>query len=191
MKSDINMTHESEFTGPTKSCPHPEWWNSEDVWGTEIENSVLIAALVRATQPEFVIEIGSYSGQTTQLIGNAITENGHGEFVSLEIDPGMCGNAMNRCHNLLEYDDVKILNANSREYIPPKPVNLLYVDGGPDRQIDVRYYHPYMAPRSMIIIHDMAHQDYIEKIPEMLEVCGSHEYIEIDSPRGLVIIKLP
>jgi predicted O-methyltransferase YrrM len=187
----MDKLKEIEVTAPTDICPHPEWWNSEDVWGTEVENSILIAALVTATQPEFVVEIGSYTGQTTELIGNAVIENGHGEFVSLEIDHVKYNIATTRCMKLLSNDNIHIFNMDSRTFVPPKPIGLLYVDGGPDRQIDVRYYSPYMAPHSMIIVHDMAHQDYIEKIPEMLESCGSSEYIRIDSPRGLVIIKLP
>lgn len=185
------MHREDKFTAPTELCPHPERWYSEDAWATEYEISMLIAALVRATQPEFVVEIGSYEGETTELIGNVVIENGHGEFVSLEIDHDLCDVATMRCIRLLSNDNMHIFNMDSRVFVPPKPINFLYVDGGPNRDIDVKYYYPYMAPHSMIVIHDMAHDDYIAKIPEMLEICGSVEYIRIDSPRGLIIIKLP
>ena len=109
---------ENLYTAPRPDCPHPEWWSAENIMATECELSELVAALVRATQPEFVVEIGSHYGQTAYLIGMAIRKNGHGEFVSLEIDYGLWGSACHRCSGVSE---AKIININSLEYIPPKP----------------------------------------------------------------------
>jgi glycosyltransferase involved in cell wall biosynthesis len=187
--SEWQMPKESEFSQPTTLCPHPEWWSSENYMATEVEVSQLIATLVRAVQPEFVVEIGSHYGQTTERIGTAIIGNGHGEFVSLELDSGLYGVAVNRCTGLLS-DKVQILNSNSLEYIPPKPIDFLFVDGAVDRVADVKHYLPYMAPRSYIIVHDMVERFYLNQLKEVLEFCGGN-HIQLDTPRSLLIIKLP
>ena len=50
------MRPESDFTAPHEYVPHPEWWHAADSDATEEEVGALIGALVRALQPEFVVE---------------------------------------------------------------------------------------------------------------------------------------
>ncbi len=91
---------ESTWTPSRPDCPYPERWSSVDAYATESEVTELVAAMVRALQPEFVIETGSWVGTTTQAIGEALVRNGHGELISLEISPDMCQRANQRCEYL-------------------------------------------------------------------------------------------
>lgn len=177
---------ESEYTPPTEICPHPVWWSAENIMATEVEISMLVAALVRATQPDFIVEVGTHYGQTAERIAEAVKLNGHGKAVSLEIDLGMYQSAMNRCLQ----SDIELKLVDSLQYIPPVPIDFLFVDGALDRCADVRHFLPYMAPRGMICVHDTAHPPYSDQVPEILDLCGG-SHIQIDCPRGFLIIKLP
>lgn len=176
---------ESEVSAPTDVCPHPEWWTTENGMAAEVEVSMLVAALVRATQPEFVIEIGTSEGQTAERIAKVIVENGHGEFVSLEIGVELCDVARKRCAGL----PVDIVCVDSLQYMPTKRIDFLFVDGAADRRADVRHCLAHMAPHSMIVIHDSYPEVYRQHLPEIFEMCGG-SHIELYTPRGLVIIKL-
>lgn len=181
----------SDYTPPSELCPHPEWWSCWNSVSTEVEVSILVASLVQATQPEFVVEVGAHYGQTTERIGKILMENGHGQLVALEIDHGLHGSAMARCWMFENTEWVKILEMDSLQYIPPKPINFLFVDGAVNRLADVKHYRQFMAPRSIMVIHDTAHSDYTWQVPEILSLCGGNEHIQLDTPRGVLIIKLP
>lgn len=182
---------ESDYTRPTEICPHPEWWTTENALSTECEVSRLVAALVQACQPEFIVEVGTHYGQTAERIARVMAENGHGEFVSLEIDLGMFQSATNRC-SVLPADvrsRLELVHINSREYIPTKPIDFLFVDGAGDRITDVRYFAPYLSARAIVIVHDTGYSPYDHQVGGMLDILGG-QHIQLDTPRGVLIVKL-
>jgi predicted O-methyltransferase YrrM len=179
------LRKESEFTGPSEVCPHPEWWTTYDGNTIEWEGSVLIGALVRATQPEFIVETGTWRGQTAESIGRALVENGHGILYSLEIDANIWSGAVERCKELTT---VHIINISSFDYIPPQPVNFLFVDGAHDREGEVKHFLPYMAKHSVIVVHDTASLKNQSQLKNIIELCDEH--IIVDIPRGLLIAKM-
>lgn len=176
---------ESEFTQPTERCPHPEWWTAENIMATEVEVSKLVAAFVVAVQPEFVVEIGSHYGQTTARIAQALEENGHGEFVSLEIDQGLHESASWRTQ---QYKKIQLICENSHNYIPPRKIDFLFVDGGLDRLSDVAHFEPYLTERALVIVHDTGHDPYDQQVLPILDILGGN-HIQLDTPRGLLIVK--
>jgi predicted O-methyltransferase YrrM len=184
--SEWKMPRESDFTAPTKRCPHPEYWESENAYATEKTLSELVAAFVRAMQPEFVLEVGSHYGQTTALVGKAIRANGHGKFVSLEIDKDLYGSACNRCWDVPE---ACIINVNSLDYIPEQPIDLLFIDGQQDRVLDVKHFSQYCAKYAIVIIHDMLSAGYIDQVESILDELGTFR-IFVNSPRGMMIVGL-
>lgn len=181
------IPRESDYTLPRPDCPHPEWWTSENNMATERELDELLGAFVRATQPEFVLEVGSHYGQGAELIGKALKQNGHGHCISLEIDGPLSNVARNRTQNVK--DVVEIVTANSLTYEPPETIDLLYVDGAPNRVRDVEHFLPYCRQGTIILIHDMAHKDYSPQLPRIYELCGPN-HIFLNTPRGMVIIEL-
>jgi predicted O-methyltransferase YrrM len=182
-----DMPREDRFTGPSDRCPHPEWWHSANGNATEIEASILIAGLIRATQPEFVVETGSWEGQTTELIGRALMENGHGTLDSLEIESSVFQKAKQRCADI---PSVNVINIDTFQYTPPKPINFLFIDGAYDREGEARHLFPYMGNRSILVMHDSASLPNQTQVKNIIEMRGG-EYINIDIPRGLLIVKLP
>lgn len=177
------MTYrESGNHAPTELCPHPEWWTANDPYSTEIEVSMLVAAFVKALQPEFVVEIGSHMGYTTERIARVIQENGHGHFDSLEIDPGMRDNAKERCKDL----PVNIILVNSQQYMPPTIIDFLFIDGHESlRAQDLIQFTPLLSKHATVIAHDMDY--YVTERDIMLEVWkGNH--ILLHTPRGLLIL---
>lgn len=176
---------EAYYTLPTEKCPHPEWWTTEGGEETEVEVSMFIAAMIRATQPQFVLEVGTHVGQTTERIGMILAQNNHGECVSLELNEDNAKLARERCKN---YKQVKIVTVNSLEYVPEKPIDFLFVDGSPDRDKDVFHFAEYLAPGAVVIVHDTANMPYINQVPGILEkLSGTH--IQLNTPRGLLVVK--
>lgn len=92
---------EASFTAPHPACRNPEWWHAPDAHSTEVEVTELVAALVRAIQPEFVVETGTGLGFTARAIAEALSHNGHGNLVSLEVDAGRHATAVERMGSLL------------------------------------------------------------------------------------------
>lgn len=172
---------ESRNTAPTEKCPHPEWWSAWNPVSTEVEVSMLIAALVKAVQPEHVLEIGAHYGQTTERIARVIIENGHGEITSLDINPEMIGSASHRCQGL----PVTFVCMNSTQYIPEHPIDFLFVDGSEQRAADFEHYLPYLSISAMVVVHDTA--AYLGERQRILDLwMGNH--IELNTPRGVLIM---
>ena len=174
-----NLNH-----APTLLCPHPEWWSAWNPVSTEVEVSMLVAAFVKAVQPENILEIGSHYGQTTERISQVIRENGHGEFVSLEINPEMVGSARQRCWRYLD-KEVAILQWDSLEYIPVKPIDFLFVDGAEARSKDVEHFLPFLAEHCVVIVHDAA---YYKSENDIILDLWKWDHISMNTPRGLLIL---
>ncbi len=171
---------------PTELCPHPEWWTAWNPVSTEVEVSMLVAAFVKAMQPEFVLEIGSHWGQTTERIAQVIRENKHGHFTSLEIREDFCGSTRARCAELPE---AVIIQVDSLEFIPPWPIDLLFIDGAEENRFkDYRHYLPYLSSRPTILVHDTDY--YTDQaqiiIGDWYLLGGNH--ISLHTPRGLLIL---
>lgn len=94
------MPKESQYTSPRPDCPHPERWHSYDPDSAELEVSALVAAMVTALQPDFVVETGSAWGQTAQFIGKALQRNHGGELFTMDIDPDRVAATRVRCEGL-------------------------------------------------------------------------------------------
>lgn len=167
---------------PTNLCPHPEWWTAWNPVSTEVEVSMLVASFVKAMQPEFVLEIGAHWGQTTERIANVIVENKHGKFVSLEIREDFCGSARARCGNL----PVEIIQADSLQYVPPQPIDLLFVDGDENNRFaDIEHFAPYLSTYPVVLVHDM---DYYKTELAKIYTFWAGGHVLLHTPRGLLIL---
>jgi hypothetical protein len=82
------------------------------------------------------------------------------------------------------------VHINSREYIPPTPIDFLFVDGATDRVTDVEHFLPFMSPGATIIMHDMGYSPYMEQLPRVYEVCGGQHIYYDNTPRGFLITRL-
>ena len=177
---------ESEFTAPRPDLPHPEWWTSENHMATERELAELVAAFVVAMQPEHVLETGSHYGQTTELIGNALIRNGHGHLISIDIDDPLANVARNRCRELINNGTVEIITADSFQFVPDFKIDLLFVDGSPERSKEFEHFIPYLSENAVILIHDMVNEGWLPQLPKIFELCNRH--VLVNGPRGMLIL---
>ncbi|MCE9613197.1 MAG: class I SAM-dependent methyltransferase [Lentisphaerae bacterium] len=143
---------ESDFTPPSDICPHPEYWHTGDCETTEQEVVELIGALVRALQPELVVETGSYKGVMSESIGRALKQNGHGRLITFEIDAVLAEVARRACRRL----PVEVLHQSSLAWTPPGKIDFAWLDSGIETRVqEFEQYYPFLKG-SIIGIHDTA-----------------------------------
>lgn len=177
------LLEESQFTEPNSLCPNPQYWHSMDGQSTELEVSQLVAAFVRALQPEFVVETGTAFGQTAELIGIALRDNKHGKLVTLEMDESLVEVAKKRCSGL----PVDVTQINSLDWTPSQPIDFAWFDS----ELHVRHsefllYYPYFTDRTIVGFHDTGPQHPIkELIEEKLVRPGLIKPIYLPTPRGV------
>lgn len=169
-------------------CPHPERWHSLDIMATEFEVSELVAGFVRALQPDYVIETGTASAQTTYLIGRALRKNGHGRLVSLEIDPACVRAGQHMCRRL----PVEVRRQSSMEFTPEEPVDFAWFDSFELRVLEFRRYLPYMHARTIVGFHDTAipsESALREGLASLIDE-GLLRMIELPTPRGVAFAQV-
>lgn len=181
------MPAESTWTKPRPDCPHPEYWTSPDAMATEAEVTELVAAMVRALQPDLCVETGSWSGDTTLAIGHALRRNGHGKLVSLEIDLDKAEQARQRCAGL----PVTVLGFSSLSYTPTGPVDFAWFDSAAElRPVEFRRYLPHMHDRTVVGFHDTGPQHPVRELLEPLEREGLMRPLYLPTPRGVMFARV-
>jgi predicted O-methyltransferase YrrM len=173
---------EDRYTPPSPWCDHPQDWHSDDAQATEHEVSELVAAFVRALQPEIVVETGSNSGQTTEAIGRALARNGHGHLHSLEIDPVMADLAAQRCEGL----PVTVVRSDSLSWSPPGEVGFAWLDSEPGiRHLELQRLRRFLAGGAIVGIHDTGPQHGTARMLLPLVQAGEFTAITLRTPRGV------
>src|SRR5215831_10345833 len=111
-------------------------------------------ALIRAVQPEVVVETGTAAGQTAYAIGWALKVNGHGCLYTVEIDRGAATAAEQRLQGL----PVIVACADSLDWWPQYPIDFAWIDSG-TAQTRVREIDRWVSmfnPGALIGVHDTA-----------------------------------
>jgi predicted O-methyltransferase YrrM len=154
----VDAGSEAQWTSPHPDCPHPERWHATDAQSTETEVTELVAAFVRALQPDYVVETGSCIGNTTEAIGRALQANGQGRLVSLETDPGRAAQAAARCDGL----PVQVLKLPSLSFEPSEPIGFAFFDSLVHLRIrELERYRPWLPTGVIVGFHDTApHHGY-------------------------------
>jgi len=178
------MKPESTWTAPTKECPHPEYYHSEDEQATEHEVLALISGLVRAVQPEIVLETGTHIGIGAEYIGKALEANGHGWLHTFETDLHRWRAATERtaglpvtCHNA---------HSTSNQWVPPAAIEFAWFDSDfPWRVSEFHHYKKWFNHRTVIGFHDTAahHGSWSQSVRNL------HDFQSFDlpTPRGVTI----
>lgn len=179
--------NEDRFTPANNFCQNPHYWHSVDPESTELEVSEMIGGLVRALQPELVIETGTAFAQTTEAIGRALKKNGHGRLVSLEIDENRIEPARQRCRRL----PVEIVRGRSLDYTPPQSVDFLFFDSNPEeRHLELKHFLPFVAPGTIVAFHDSAPHHVAYKYIQHLAEDGIIRPIFMHTPRGICLAEV-
>lgn len=179
---------ESLFTVPRPDCPHPGRWHATDDQSTEVEVTALVAAMVTALQPDFVLETGTCIGNTALAIGAALRSNGQGELVSLETDPERAALARGRCRDL----PVTILQMSSMEYVPDRPIDVAFFDSlARLRALEFERFLPWMHDRTIVGFHDTGPHHPIRATLRPLEEKGLLiSPLYLPTPRGVMFARV-
>lgn len=174
---------ESTFTGARAFCPRPDRWHAPDIQATEVEVTELVAAMVRATQPDYVVETGTYMGHTAYAIGRALAENGHGQLYTVEADTALAKISRERCLGL----PVTVVTENALRFVPRALIDFAWFDSNDlIRGAEFRRFYPFMHDRTVVGFHDAGPQHKVlDQVLSLVdeEVLG-HPLL-IHSPRGV------
>lgn len=190
---DLPLHRESEFTEhPTDWAPHPELYSAYNTDAAEIEVLEVLAALVRALKPRFLLETGTHRGVSTAYLADALRRNRYGCMVSLEInaDYTEAARTLLNSHGLLGLGvgQCEVIQMSSFEYLPPLPIDFLFSDSElGTRRHELERLRPWLAPRSWVAIHDsLTHRSVIGDLAPL----GWLERVDVPTPRGLTVGRL-
>lgn len=144
------MPVESTWREPNEWCPVSHHWHAADDQATEDEVIELVAAFVRALQPEVAVECGTWHGDATKAMGEALKRNGHGHLYAVELDGLMVLRAQQACQGL----PVTVIHGSSTEWKPPESIGFAWVDGATDRVAELDYLLPHMLTGAIVGVHD-------------------------------------
>jgi predicted O-methyltransferase YrrM len=174
-------------------CPDPGRWLAPDSDATETDVSALIGGFVLALKPDFVVETGTYHGDTTVMIGGVLKALRRGHLLSIDHDPAMTQHAEKRVLGL----PVTLMTAQASQVVPPQPIDLLFIDCGLDDRIkQLRNFFPYASRRCVVLFHDSALPIDVPGVADMyadmqLAVSSGlvQPWIKLPTPRGLAITR--
>jgi hypothetical protein len=165
--------------------------------------SELAGTFVRALQPETVIETGTYQAQTSMAIARALAVNGHGHLWTVELDPGLAGQA----ERMLAGLPVTVACADSRDWEPPGGIGFAWIDSGPvstvpgvlqaggmgeTRLDEIRAWLPLFEPGAIIGIHDTApHHPVTATLAPLFASGVLLPGITLRTPRGVTFAQVP
>ncbi len=183
--SPLRPVPESTWTKAREDCPHPEWWTATDPQSTEIEVSTLVAAFVRALQPDLVVETGTCLGQTAWMIGSALHANRHGHLDTLETDEERAAIARERCAGL----PVTVHSVSSLEFTPPGPIGFAWLDSRTELRIpEFEHLRPHLPAGAIVGFHDTGpHQGGWGRDVEHLP---GTQAIRLRTPRGVTFVEV-
>jgi len=185
---------EDHWTPPSSWQPNPQWWHADtdDPDAAETEVSYLLRAMIRATQPEVVVETGTAAGVTAELIGKALLMNGHGHLYTAEIDGEAAANAKERLAGL----PVTVTCIDTFYWDPPSPIDFAWIDSGDAkaRVTEIRHWWHLFSPGALIGVHDTAPNQGREVLADLLrEFISANDVPELwlRTPRGVTFLQVP
>lgn len=165
----------------------PDWplYAAEDDEAAEYEVGAVLQALIIATKPRDVVEVGTHRGATAERIGQALLANGVGQLTTYEIDVEKAKAARKRLAHL----PVRVVagDASGREFGHPG-LDMLFVDGcGETKELDVLHWADRLRPEGYLFVHDALkdHNTYlaVRRIP--------WPTLWVRTPRGLAVLQRP
>lgn len=190
-ESEIGMDihPESTWTKPSAWCPHPERWHSTDPQSTEMEVSELVGSLVRALQPDYVVETGTCLGLTAAAIAMALCQNGHGRLDTLEPDQERADVAWAGLKRIMVDPPVTVWGVKSLDFTPTARIGFAWLDSRMELRVpEFDRYRPWMDPGTIVGFHDTAphHGGWAD---ELHSLPGTRA-ITLRTPRGVTLLEV-
>lgn len=176
---------EDEFTKPRPDCPHPGLWTATDAQSTECEVSALVAAFIGALQPEYVVETGTFYGNTAKAIGEALHANGHGRLDTIEVDPERAAIAEERCAGL----PVRVICGSSLGFEPEQPIGFAWFDSLLNLRVpEFERFRSHMTAGAVIGFHDTG--THLGNLAAGIRSVSGLSTIFLNTPRGVCFAQL-
>lgn len=184
----LDRLSESRYTAPSQWCPNPERWHSHNSNATEIEVTMLLAALVGALRPDVVLETGTNTGQTALAIGEVMRHSGIGHLHTLENNVSVAEAARRSVDGL----PVTVHCVNSLEFPVPPRIDFAFFDSLEHlRAQEFLRFWPAMEAGNLVAFHDSApHKRSVLASVEQLERDGWLHFLNLRTPRGLILAEV-
>jgi predicted O-methyltransferase YrrM len=117
----------------------------------------MIGGLVRGLQPELTVETGTYLGQTSIAIGQALKANGHGRLVTIEPSARHHRYAARKCRNL----PVQCVLGEALQWVPQpgETIDFIFFDSSWDSRLrEFDHFYPHMNRFTILAWHDTGTQ---------------------------------
>jgi hypothetical protein len=191
-----------------RSLPVPLAMKQVEGWLEEDEASLLLAAAARSLETardRALVEVGSYCGRATVVLGHAVTTLGAAAKV-YAIDPlDGCVGALDQGllqlsstsarfhHNIRQAglaDVVESIPKRSSDVTWERPIGLLLIDGLHDYvnvARDFYRFEPWLTPDSLVAFHDYAgYYPGVQAFVDDLVTRGDYEIV--DQAQSLIIL---
>lgn len=117
---------------------------------------------VRATKAQYVVEFGTSFGISAIYIAAALNDNQGGKLVSAELIESKAVRARSHIHNLglSDYVDIRIGDALVTLRDPEKPIDILFLDGGPSLYLSIlKLLQPHLSEGALVIADNVPTTD--------------------------------
>lgn len=172
---------------PNPDCRHPERYTARDIRATENEVIDLLYGFLRALQPDRVLETGTYYGDASRRMGEALQQNGVGHLDTLDISPDRIKEARANVAGL----PATVHHIDSLHFTPPGPLGFLWLDSHPLlREAEFRHYRPFMLPGCIVGFHDTSVRHKVTPQIERLEGEGLLKAIYLPTWRGVAFAEV-
>lgn len=165
---------------------NPEAYTAPAQPAAEDQVAQLLAALVTATRPRRVLELGTAFGHTSLAIATALKANGVGHLDTLDVNTTRLAEARRRLHGL----PATVFEASYLDWVPPAGARYDMAFFDADREHRDREYatfKPFLNAHAILAFHDAGEQHKgnasIYRVPLPL--------VYIPCPRGLVLASEP
>jgi predicted O-methyltransferase YrrM len=178
-----------EYTPSTHECPHPERWTMIDSMSAEVEILDFLKQLVLTLKPEVIVETGTFLGQSSIKMAEAVRTNGFGRIVTCEFDPLVYRKAQERIEASGLAHWISCRNQSSLELEVDGKIDLFFSDSHqPIREQEIRRFLPQISPQGLILMHDTSsHYRIAREAAFRLEAEGLISMVLLPTPRGLMI----
>lgn len=165
-------------------------WKAKDKDATEVEVTEFVASLVRLTKPRVIVETGTYQGQTTLAMLQAIYRN-QDKFAAIwtyEIDPIRATRFAETLDSVAAESIYIIASAINADNCP-MDIDLAFLDSGMrTRQDDIDVVWPRVRPGGIVLIHDASPDRPPGKVRPRAKP-DTYTMFDIATPRGLIVFQ--
>ena len=167
---------------------NPSAYTARHPQSAEDEIGDFLWGVIRLTHPDHVLETGSYEGDTTRRMVDAVTRNGHGLVTTVELDPSRAEAVAKRnpAARVLtgSYDTVDLAPPDGGSY------GVAFFDSHWERDREYHAARPFLRAGAVLAFHDCGPQHRHGMVRERVEGLMRDGLIRgfyIPCPRGVIL----